>query len=138
MPITFYPKQGTVLICDYSGFVAPEMIKKRPVVVVSPRLRRQQQLFTVIPLSTSKPTFIEHHHHKLNLMSLPNGLNQKETWAKCDMIARVSGARLDRVRVRAPNGKRIYVDHTILPEDLQAIMRGILYPLGLHHLTQHV
>lgn len=44
-----------VLICDFTtGFQAPEMVKKRPVVVVSPR-RRIGQVCTVVPLSSVAP-----------------------------------------------------------------------------------
>lgn len=135
MTIKFHPGPGTVLICDYSGFIAPEMIKKRPVVIVSPRLRRQQNLYTVIPLSTTKPIPIENHHHKLNPLSLPNGLNKKETWAKCDMISRVSAERLDRIKTIDSKGKRSYITHTLLAEDFKGILKGILSSLGLEHLT---
>ncbi|WP_210210156.1 type II toxin-antitoxin system PemK/MazF family toxin [Rhodopseudomonas palustris] len=56
MTLKFHPEPGTILICDYStGFKAPEMVKKRPVVTVSPRLKRRDGLVTVVPLSTSRP-----------------------------------------------------------------------------------
>jgi mRNA interferase MazF len=138
MTIYFHPQQGTILICDYSGFVAPEMIKKRPVVIISPRPRKQQHLYTVVPLSNTKPIPIESHHHKLNVLSLPNGFNQKETWANCDMITRVSAQRLDRLNIKDITGKRVYVAPVILSEDLNAIMKGVLFSLGLENLTQHL
>jgi len=40
MSIPFVPNAGTVLMCDFSGFVPPEMTKVRHVVVISPRSRR--------------------------------------------------------------------------------------------------
>ena len=56
-PITFHPKPGHVLICDFNtGFRPPEMVKKRPVVVIS---ESRQQLVTVVPLSTTEPNPIE-------------------------------------------------------------------------------
>ena len=43
-------------MCDFdTGFKAPEMVKKRPVVVISPRRRRSSaQFYTVVPLSTHR------------------------------------------------------------------------------------
>jgi uncharacterized protein YifN (PemK superfamily) len=37
---------GTILLCDYSrgGFQPPEMVKKRPAVVISPRLPHRDGL----------------------------------------------------------------------------------------------
>ena len=56
MALKFHPKPGTILVCDFrQGFRAPEMIKRRPVVVVSPRLRNRTDLCTVVPLSTIEP-----------------------------------------------------------------------------------
>jgi len=53
MPINFHPKRGTVPMCDYTtGFKAPEMVKRRQVVVVSPRYRRHTGFCIVVPLGT--------------------------------------------------------------------------------------
>jgi mRNA interferase MazF len=47
---------GQILICDFSsGFVEPEMVKVRPVVVISPKPRKSiHSLCTVVPLSTTR------------------------------------------------------------------------------------
>ncbi len=51
--LSTHPQVGSTLICNYgTGFVAPEMVKRRPVVVIS-RLRRRADLCTVVPLSTT-------------------------------------------------------------------------------------
>lgn len=137
MPLQFHPQQGSVLICDYStGFILPEMIKRRPVIVISPRPRRSRQLCTIIPLSTTKPSHIEEYHHVLNPLSLPGKFSQIETWAKCDMIATVSLERLDRIKLgRDSHGKRIYTTHAILREDFEGIIKCILVALGIKNLT---
>ena len=129
-----------VLVCDFNtGFIAPEMIKKRPVVVVSPRPRRSNQLCTVVPLSTTRPNPIEPHHHRMDPSSLPGKFAAKETWAKCDMLATVSLDRLDRVLIgKDENGKRLYVAQLIVIEDLLSIQRGVLAALGMKNLTIHV
>lgn len=133
MPLTFHPHPGMVLICDFNtGFKAPEMIKRRPVVVVSPRPRRSNQLCTIVPLSTTVPNPMEPFHHCMDPRSLPGKLARKETWAKCDMLATVSLERLDRVLVgKEPGGKRIYVAEQVLDEDLEAIRRGVMIALGM-------
>lgn len=64
MPITFSPKPGTVLLCDYdlgrTAHVPPDMTKRRPVVVVSPRSRHHfRSLILVVPLSTVAPAFAD-------------------------------------------------------------------------------
>ena len=69
--LTFQPKPGTLLVCDFgTGFKMPEMVKKRPVVVISPR-RRRSRLCTVVPLSTTAPNPVERFHHLMNPQSLP-------------------------------------------------------------------
>lgn len=133
MPLTFHPHPGMVLICDFNtGFKAPEMIKRRPVVVISPRPRRSNQLCTIVPLSTTAPNPVEPFHHRMDPKSLPGKLARKETWAKCDMLATVSLTRLDRVMVgKEPSGKRIFVADPVTSDDLKAIRRGVMTALGL-------
>lgn len=133
MPLMFHPHPGMVLICDFNtGFKAPEMIKRRPVVVISPRPRRSSQLCTIVPLSTTAPNPVEPFHHRMDPKSLPGKLARRETWAKCDMLATVSLERLDRVFVRKdPDGKRIYVAEKVIEEDLVAIRRAVMTALGL-------
>lgn len=136
MSLSFHPKPAMILMCNFNtGFQPPEMVKNRPIVVVSPRPRRSNQLCTVVPLSTVKPDPMMPHHHRLDSKSLPGRLAEYETWAKCDMVATVSLKRLDRVRVKDNCGKRSYVSKVILPEDFRAILQGILAALGLHGLT---
>jgi mRNA interferase MazF len=122
-----------VLICDFNtGFKAPEMIKRRPVVVISPRPRRSNQLCTIVPLSTTAPNPVEPFHHRMDPRSLPGKLGRKETWAKCDMLATVSLERLDRVMAgKEPSGKRICVADPVTADDLEAIRRGVMTALGL-------
>ena len=56
MPLTFHPRPGAVLMCQYEpGFVKPEMVKRRPVIVIAPRLRHRDKLCTVVPLSGERP-----------------------------------------------------------------------------------
>ena len=53
MAINFHPRLGQVLYCDFkTGFRPPEMVKARPVVVLS---RNHHELCTVVPLSGTEP-----------------------------------------------------------------------------------
>ena len=54
MALAFQPRPGTVVMCDFAGYVLPEMVKVRPVVVIA-RNRKNRQLVTVVPLSTTAP-----------------------------------------------------------------------------------
>ncbi len=75
------------------------MIKKRPVVVLAHH-KRNSKLVTVVLLSTTHPTTVEKHHHQLSTNPLAGKPPNEVVWAKCDMVATVSLARLDRYRVR--------------------------------------
>jgi len=130
--LKFHPKKGTVLCCDFSkGFNPPEMVKVRPVVVISPKLPGRPGLCTVIPLSTVEPKPIQLYHHKINPDSLPPKLQKQECWAKCDMLYTVSLERLDRIRDKDSSGKRVYLTGTATIDDMQSIEKGVLNGLGL-------
>ena len=133
MPITFYPKPGTVLMCDFNtGFTPPEMTKRRPVVVISPRYRRSGQICIIVPLSTKAPKSVEPFHHRLDPRSLPGKLAQEDTWAKCDMVTTVSFRRLDRVFIgKKHSGKPVYTAKLVIPSDLEAIRQGVVSAIGL-------
>jgi uncharacterized protein YifN (PemK superfamily) len=42
--IGFFPKAGQGFMCDFSGFKKSEMVKPRPVVVISPRLHYRSEI----------------------------------------------------------------------------------------------
>ncbi|MDB4679556.1 type II toxin-antitoxin system PemK/MazF family toxin [Planctomycetaceae bacterium] len=63
MAIKFHPGYGTILYCDFSHQTEPEMVKSRPVVVVS-RRNTNVRLCTVVPLSSTQPEKIQSWHHK--------------------------------------------------------------------------
>lgn len=140
MGLQYYPKPGEILICDYgTDAVVPEMVKRRPVVVISPRLRRRPDLVTIVPLSTTGPEPVESHHCPITLnATLPPPFDNPIMWAKCDMIATVSLARLDRFRQRIAGGKRQYLSGQLSPIQLVAVRKAVLCGLGLSSLTVHV
>lgn len=129
MPLTFHPSPGAIVICDYStGFQPPEMVKVRPVVVISPR-RRSGQLATVVPISSVAPSPVEPWHYQLPIGAYPPA--RGPVWVKADMIATVALARLDRVKVKGPGGVRTYQAYQLSPADLMAIGTAVKAALGL-------
>lgn len=128
MPLKYQPKAGSVVMCDFVGFVVPEMVKVRPAVVIA-RNRKNRRLVTVVPLSTTSPTSLEDYHHQLSANPLP-GNESVACWAKCDMVATVSLARLDRYKV----ARGTYVVPILAAADFEAIRRGVAKALNLTHI----
>ncbi|WP_368076857.1 type II toxin-antitoxin system PemK/MazF family toxin [Pseudomonas aeruginosa] len=52
---------------------APEIVKRRPAIVISPKLRGRKGLCTVVPISTTEPHREMEHHFRLRIEpALPN------------------------------------------------------------------
>lgn len=140
MALMYYPSPGEILLCDYAtGFIAPEMTKRRPVIVVSPRLRRRGNLVGVVPLSTTDPDEVQAHHCRIELAPpLPAPFDAAIMWAKCDMVATVAHSRLDRFKAGRKNGSRTYVCGNLNADQLKAVRMAVLCGLGLDFLTIHL
>lgn len=138
MALEYHPSPGEIVLCDYgTGFVPPEMIKRRPVVILSPRLRRRAGLVAVVPLSTTPPIPPELHHCSVTLAApLPHPFDAPTMWAKCDMVATVSMSRLDRFKDgRLPGGGRRFRTGRVSGAQLNEIRKAVLHGLGLGALT---
>ena len=132
MAITFVPDAGDVLMCDFTGFVAPEMTKVRRVVVLSPRARRAfPGTYLVVPVSKTPPVPAEPHHHEFKARSYHFFDQVQSVWAKGDMVTCVGSHRLDRLMV---NGR--YTQCQIRKEDLQIIRKAVLHALGMETWQQ--
>ena len=140
MGLNFRPNPGTILVCNYeTGFIEPEMIKTRLVVVITPRLRRQDGLCTVVPLSTTPPEPPEKYHCQVTLeRPLPTPWGGVKRWAKCDMFATVSFGRLSPIGI-GKRGKttrlRKYIYPTLSNNDLITARKCVLHALDFSHLT---
>lgn len=135
MPLHYQPKPRSVVICDFAGFREPEIIKRRPVVVLAVH-KRNSRLVTVVPLSTTAPNPVEAHHYRLPHNPIPSA-QASEVWAKCDMLAVVSIERLDLVRTaRGADGRRRYLTLQIGQDQFDAIRRGVVSALGLASLFE--
>lgn len=129
--LKLYLKTGEVVICNFdTGFVVPEMVKSRPVVVISKSSTHGRGLCTVVPLSTTDPTKIEAWH-----VLLPNPLlrvlprehtfaQADVVWAKCDMLTTVAFSRITRPYDRR-NGQRAYAPVKLGHDDLDAVFAGV-------------
>ena len=129
--LPFHPSPGEILVCDYAtGFRAPEMVKRRLCVVVSPKLKRRNDLVSVVPISETAPDPLELWHHKIELVSASGGSGPR--WVKCDMIATVAYLRLSRPHHRhAVSGARLYERLMLAPDDLAQVRRKVGLALGL-------
>jgi len=116
---------GTILLCNYDmgGFRAPEMVKRRPAIVISPRLPYRDGLCTVVPISSDDGVRETDYIVKLEFKpALPEPFSYEVAWAKCDMLATVSFERLDLFRTeRDQTGKRKYLHPKISTVDLARI-----------------
>lgn len=133
--IKIHPHIGTVLRCDYEpGFKPPEMVKRRPVIVVSPRLRQRDGLCTVVPLSGSDPAKVMPYHCKIEFdPPLPPPYDDGTHWVKADMIATVGFHRLYPLFMEKDQyGKRKYDNRVISKEKLEEIHACIRLALGMN------
>src|SRR5271168_5216254 len=85
MPIRYPVGPGAIVLCDYSlgGFREPEMVKRRPSVVVSPRLPHRDGLCSVVPLSGTAPIRDVGYVVRIELpAALPAPFEQRVWWAR--------------------------------------------------------
>lgn len=114
------------------GFRAPEMVKRRPAVVLVGRLPRRDRLLTVVPLSGTEPHADCDYQCRLVLnQPLPHPFNGPLVWwAKADMLATVSFERLDLFRTeRDQNDRRRYLTPKITVDQFAEIQATILRAL---------
>ncbi|MEC3950649.1 type II toxin-antitoxin system PemK/MazF family toxin [Sphingobium sp. HWE2-09] len=123
MPLPYHPRPGTVVICDFStGFRSPEMVKRRLAVTISPKLKRRNDLVTIVPLSATPPDPLCDWHCQIDIAP-PDPWGDMPRWAKCDMLATVGYWRLNLpYEKHAVTGTRKYVQIE-LPEDLVMRLR---------------
>lgn len=86
MAIQFSVVPRTILLCDYSkgGFVPPEMVKRRPAIVLSPRLPHRDNLHAVVPMSGTPPEQDVPYVVQIELANaLPEPFAETTWWVKC-------------------------------------------------------
>ncbi len=139
MPIKEHPEIGTVMTCDFNaGFREPEMVKHRPVVVISPKIVARPGLCTVVALSTTAPDPVMQYHRQIDIRPrLPARWDSDGVWVKGDMIAAVGFHRLDFLRYgKDVQGRRLYHYSPVSDENLRVIRACVLSGMGLAQLTK--
>lgn len=95
MTLPYHPRPGEILICDFDGAArGAEMVKRRPVIVVSSRESHARRLCTVVPISTTAPGNLQSWHVRLQSLTVTGWQTDCDCWAKCDMLCTVSFERL--------------------------------------------
>lgn len=143
MALTYHPKAGMIVMCDFSqGFKMPEMTKNRPVIILSPYIQGREKLATVVPLSTTRPQPVRNFHYEMNTRSLPNIRFFQESphcWVKADMICAVGFHRLEMIRIgKDGNGKRVYFTRRLGDEQMHDIWQCVLHGMGVGYLGAHL
>jgi mRNA interferase MazF len=136
MPLKYPVAPRTILLCDYSlgGFRPPEMVKRRPAVVIAGRLPRRDNLHTIVPLSGTPSDERNLYHCKIELPApLPAPFDETVWWVKADMLATVSLERLDLFRTeRDQQGRRKYLTNLRVSEkQFEQIMIAVRHALGI-------
>ncbi len=141
MAIKEHPPIGTVLICDFqTDFRLPEMIKVRPVIVISPKISGRPGLCTVVALSTTPPDPKMPFHAEISFTpNLPPPWGAEKMWVKGDMIYAVGFHRLDFIRSgKDINGKRTYSFVAVSADQLKLVRALVLRSIGLSSLTKNL
>lgn len=141
MAIKEHPQLGSLLTCDFDqGFREPEMVKRRLVVVLSPKIEARPFLCTVVCLSTTAPKLIMPYHCQIDIRPvLPAHFASDGLWVKGDMVYSVGFHRLDLVRIgKDRQGQRIYYFSSLSDQNIKKIRECVLRGMGLSTLTKHL
>jgi mRNA interferase MazF len=124
-PLRYTPREGQLLSCDFSiGFRAPEICKRRPVIVVSCHGYKYDQCIVVI-ISSTRPLASRPYTLYLPRGSV-RGVKDQDHWVNCDVIHHVSRRRLDRLKIDGT-----YQDSVVSPEILEKVRGCVLHAIGL-------
>ena len=142
MPIKQHPGLGCIITCDFDrGFREPEMIKLRPVIVISPQISWRPGLCTVVGLSTTAPTPKRPYHCELEIYPpLPEPWDSGKVWVKGDMVAAVGFHRLNLIRLSRDDDTKVrrYRMNLLTKQQIIAVQSCVLHSLGLFQLTKHL
>ena len=133
MPIKFQPAPGTILNCDFRGFIIPEMVKVRQVVVLW-KHKSNARLAYVVPLSTTAPHDPSLAFELSGGPPIPRQGQDRSTriWVKCDMVSTVSTERLSMPVNRASRrAASTPININISTPDLMAIKKLVAIALRL-------
>jgi len=106
------------------------MTKRRLAVTISPKLKRRDALVTVVPLSTTAPAPVEAWHVEVP-DDIPGPWGAGPRWAKCDMVATVTYARLNLPYSKHHvTGVRLYHQIELEKAQVDQLRRAVLAAIG--------
>jgi len=132
--VRFHPNAGQLLLCHFGiGFQRHEIVKNRPVIVISPKPHEWTGLCTVVPISHIEPRNYKPYHYRLPENTVPNS-KYRVSWIKGDLVQTVGLHRMDRIHLGGRKFDAPYVGTDILRE----ARRCALHALGLKGLTDQL
>lgn len=134
MTVVKHPQPGTIVRVDLSqGFKKPEMVKRRPAVVLSPPLNGRPDLCSIVPLSTQSPRNVEEHHMKIEFdPPLPDPYGAPVKWLKGDIVLTVAFHRLRLLFSGWDQGQRVYDVRVLDAATFSKVQVCVRHGLGLH------
>lgn len=136
MALRYPPKVGEIYMCEFPPCLSPpEMVKKRPVIIVAPPRKGGPDLVTLVPISMTDPEPVEPYHAEIPKTDLPKPLWGKNgtRWAKCDMLYTLNVSRLELARTDRQGGVRTNVPGKLTHATLLTVRQAIAKGLGIHY-----
>jgi uncharacterized protein YifN (PemK superfamily) len=133
MTVSIHPSPGTIVRVDLNdGFRPPEMVKRRPAIVLSPPIAGRAFMCTIVPLSTSKPNPILPHHMEVPFDPvLPHPYSAPTMWLKGDIVLTVAFHRLRLLFSGWNQGQRVYDVRVLDDGTLEKVRSCVRHGLGL-------
>ena len=132
--LRFHPRRGTIVIVDFDqAFRPPEMVKRRPCVILSNQMKDRPGLATVVPLSTTPPPIVERYHCQLEIpFELPAKWANPRPWLKGDMVYTLNLSRMRFMLLgKDRTGERVYQRQALGRDQMAEIERCVKFGLGL-------
>ena len=142
MAVRYPPDTSDILVCHFvqaqegslRGSVVPEMVKTRPVAVVSAPGYAGYDRCIVVCLSTTAPRRLKPWHYEITWETLlPSPYDRSAIcWALGDQIYTVSYKRLSLFSGgKDSQGKRLYLKRSLSPEQMVGVRSAIRAALFL-------
>lgn len=133
MTLLTHPVPGTIVRVDLNdGFRPPEMVKRRPAIVLSPPIQGRARLCAIVPLSTTPPQPELKHHMLLTFdPPLPEPYAKPQMWVKGDIVLTVAFHRLRLLFSTWADGQRQYDVRVLDEPTLERVRCCVRAGLGL-------
>jgi mRNA interferase MazF len=133
MTVVAHPVQGTIVRVDLSeGFRPPEMVKRRPCVILSPEIPGRRLMCTIVPLSTTPPEVVMPYHMEIPFdPPLPEPYDSPMAWLKGDIVLTIAFHRLRLLFDRFDRGQRVYDVRVLDAATFRRVQACVRAGLGL-------